>query len=88
VGFADVLFLMKYLAVALGLACAAASAAPQIPAPGPGPVLAVDDLRQALQQYHRDSSATPRQLTPVERAELRRQLSDYGQPPVQRGPRR
>jgi len=86
VGFADVLFLMKYLAVALGLACAAAAAAP--PTPAPGPALAVDDLRQALQQYHRDSSATPRQLTPVERAELRRQLSDYGQPPVQRGPRR
>jgi hypothetical protein len=49
--------------------------------------MAGGDLRQAVQQYHRDSSATPRQLTPVERAELRRQLSESGQASVQRVPR-
>ena len=69
-----------------GLASAAAYAPP--PTPPPAPAAAVVDLRQALQQYRRDSSATPRQLTPVERAELRRQLTEYGQGSVQRGPRR
>ena len=82
-----VLLLMKYLAVAFGLASSAASAAPLALPPAPAPAVIVD-LRQALQQYHRDSSAAPRQLSPVERAELRRQLTEYGQGSVQRGPRR
>ena len=77
---------MKYLAVVFGLASAAACAAP--PTPPPAPAAAVVDLRQALQQYRLDSSAAPRQLTPVERAELRRQLSEFRQGSVQREPRR
>lgn len=43
------------------------------------------DLRQSLlQRYHGGSAPAPRQLTPVERAELRRQLTEYGQPSAQR----
>ncbi|MBC5783294.1 hypothetical protein H8N03_10085 [Ramlibacter sp. USB13] len=68
---------MKYLAAVFALAGAAASAAP----PPPHPALVAPDLRQALQQYHRDGASGPRQLTPVERAQLRRQLSEYGPPP-------
>lgn len=42
------------------------------------------DLRHSLlRQYHGVSTAAPRQLTPVERAELRRQLTEYGQQPAQ-----
>lgn len=38
------------------------------------------DLRQALQQYQPGGrTPAPRQLTPDERAELRRQLADQGQ---------
>jgi hypothetical protein len=36
------------------------------------------DLRRAVQQYHPAGAPAPRQLTPVERAELRRQLSELG----------
>jgi hypothetical protein len=71
---------MKYLAAALALAGAAASAAPPL-----NPALPPADLRQALRQYDRDGGASPRQLSPVERAELRRQLSEYQRPaPVRR----
>jgi len=69
---------MKYLAATLALACLGANAGPppqQQPAGG---------LRQTLQQYQPASGAAPRQLTPVERAELRRQLSEYGPPPARR----
>jgi hypothetical protein len=39
------------------------------------------ELRQTLQRYHRGSGAAPRQLTPVERAELRRQVMESAAPP-------
>lgn len=77
---------MKYLAAALGLACSAQAAPPvqtvSMPMPAPAavpmtiPVEAGGDLRQSLRQYHPDRTAAPRALSPVERAELRRQLSE------------
>ena len=89
---------MKYLAAVFGLVWAAASAAPPIPVvPMPVVPLAVpmpmplpvpgSDLRRALQQYDPDGTASPRQLSPAEREQLRKQLSEYGTPP-QRTPRR
>ncbi|HWI79176.1 MAG TPA: hypothetical protein VNS31_08260 [Ramlibacter sp.] len=70
---------MKSLAAALALACLAAAAAPEQeqeqPPPRPAP-----DLRQAVQQYDAGSGAAPRRLTAVERAELRRQLSEQARP--------
>ena len=68
---------MKYLAAVL-LSWTGAQAAPPLqplpPPPTPG-------LRQALEQFHPGSGLPPpRQLTPGERAELRRQLSEFGQP--------
>ena len=63
---------MNYFAAMLALASLGAGAAPpaqQAPAGG---------LRQTLQQYHPASGAAPRQLTPVEREELRRQISEQG----------
>ncbi len=71
---------MKYLVAALAIASAAASAAPGSQSPA--------DLRRTLQQYHATRSPAPRELSPGERAELRRQLSDYGQPPLKQPPRR
>lgn len=38
------------------------------------------ELRKALQQYHPAGPIRPRELTPAERAELRRQLSEFRQP--------
>jgi len=69
----------------LGFGSLVAHAAPQPqdahrPAPPPPPAARVPDLREVLQQYHPGSAAAPRQLTPEERAELRRQLSISGQP--------
>ena len=71
---------MKYLAGAfLGLACLAAQA---VPPPNPDHP---SELRKALGQYHPASSvAPPRQLTPAERAELRRQLSETPKPAPRR----
>ncbi len=73
---------MKYVfALVLALGGLAAQAAPQRQeAPKPEPPR---DLREALQQYHPGGGGTPalRQLTPEERAELRRQLSQFRQPP-------
>lgn len=74
---------MKYLAAAGALACMTVQAVPPVPPmppvepvslpiAAPGPV----DLRQSLRQYHPDRTAAPRALTPIERAELRRQLSE------------
>jgi len=40
----------------------------------------VSDLRQALRQYHSAGAPRPRELSPAERAELRRQLSEFRQP--------
>jgi len=77
---------MKSFAVAvLVFAWAAAHAAAQqsqVPRPVPPP----PDLRQALQQYMGGTAPAPRQLTAPERAELRRQLTEYAQPslPVSR----
>ena len=71
---------MKYLAAALAFASAAALAAPGSQPPA--------DLRRTLQQYHPTRSPAPRELSPGERAELRRQLIEYRQPPYQQPPRR
>jgi hypothetical protein len=74
---------MKYLAVtALALAGAAAAAAQQSEPPAVPPA----DLRQALQQFQRATVPAPRQLSPNERAELRRQLSEYGPPHAPEAP--
>jgi hypothetical protein len=69
---------MKTLAVVFALVGATANAAPPPPPPAPPP-----DLRRSLQQYHEVSGTTARRLTPAERAELRRQLSEFGPPPAQ-----
>jgi hypothetical protein len=70
---------MKYLAAAVSaLAWTALQAAPTMPSrPSEPPP---PDLRQALQQYHPGTSAPLRQLTSAERAELRRQLTEFAQP--------
>ena len=68
---------MKSLAAVLALASLSAAAAPPEQRP-------VHDLRQSLRQYHTAGTAAPRQLTPVERAELRRQLTEFEPPPAQR----
>lgn len=74
---------MKYaIAAAFALASLAAAAAPGSPPPPPdiARVQHERDLRRTLEQYDSDprGTARPRQLTPVERAELRRQLSEQG----------
>jgi hypothetical protein len=71
---------MKYLVVAGALA--AAGMGPAATGPPPPPTA---DLRQALQQYHPGTAPVPRTLSAGERAELRRQLSEHGQP-VRRPP--
>lgn len=64
---------MQSFAAALVLAAAGATAVPSQPPPQPAP------LRQVLRQYHPGSAtATPRELTAVERAVLRRQLVEQG----------
>lgn len=68
---------MKYLVAAL-LSWTGAQAAP--PPHDPPPERPAIDLRQALEQYHPGSGGAPRRLSPQERAELRRQLSEFGQP--------
>ena len=73
---------MKYLPAALALACASAGAAPRKP-PRQPPA----DLRQSVelfQRYHGSLPLPPRQLTPGERAELRRQLSESSKPALGR----
>lgn len=66
----------------LGSLAAQAAAQPQgttsRPAPAPS---RVPELRQALQQYHPGSAAAPLRLTAEQRAELRRQLTEYAPPP-------
>jgi hypothetical protein len=74
---------MKYL-VAVLLSWTGAQAAPPQAPPPPTP-----GLRQALEQFHPGGGIPQRELSPIERAELRRQLSEFGQPAnpiVQRGP--
>lgn len=68
---------MKYLAACVVAGCAGAAVAVPMPQPQPQ-----RDLRQVLQQYHPGATQPPppRQLTPGERAELRRQLGEYGAP--------
>jgi hypothetical protein len=56
--------------------------APPVPAP------AEADLRQSLRQYHPERTAAPRELTPHERAELRRQLSEQSAGRAQKVPER
>jgi hypothetical protein len=64
---------MKYLvALFVGLFAALAAQAQ--------PLQRVSGLRQALQQYHPGGALRPRELSPAERAELRRQLSEFRQP--------
>ena len=67
---------MKYL-VAVLLSWTGAQAAP--PPHDPPPSRPAIDLRQALEHYHPGSGDAPRRLSPPERAELRRQLSEFGQ---------
>lgn len=69
---------MKYLACAI-LACTGAAGAAPAPATQPEPQ-PQPPLRQALQQYQPGTTAAPapRELTPLERAQLRRQLVEYG----------
>ena len=72
---------MKLITAALALVWLAAGAdtlpSPQQPrAPTPEPA-----LRQVLHEvFRQDASPPPRQLSAVERAELRRQLNEYGRP--------
>jgi len=76
---------MKYLAAVPALAWMAVQAASPSPAwpPAPPP----PDLRQAVEQYHPGNAIAPRQLTALERAELRRQLNEYARPaPIPRPP--
>ena len=68
---------MTSLAAVLAFASLSAAAAPPEQRPVP-------DLRQSLRQYHTLGTAAPRQLTPVERAELRRQLTEFEPPPARR----
>ena len=69
------------LLLMLGSLAAQAASQPQgAPRPAPAPAR-VPELRQALQQYHPGSAASPVRLTAEQRAELRRQLSEYGPPP-------
>jgi hypothetical protein len=78
------LSMKSVFAILLVLGSFAAQAAPQPQsAPGPAPASPrVPELRQALQQYHPGSAAAaPRHLTAEQRAELRRQLSEFGPPP-------
>jgi hypothetical protein len=42
------------------------------------------DLRRTVQHYDSGRAPVPRELTPAERAELRRQLSEFGQPRTER----
>lgn len=76
---------MKYL-VAVLLAWTGAQAGPPPQPPEPRPQV---PLRQVLEQFHPGGGVAPRQLSASERAELRRQLSEFGQAPnpvAQRGP--
>jgi hypothetical protein len=66
---------MKYLVVACALAAGVPCAATTDP-----PQARTADLRQALRQYHPGTAPAPRELSAGERAELRRQLSEQGQP--------
>lgn len=63
-----------------------AQAAPHLPVSFP-PAPPPPDLRQALQQFRPEANPVPtpapRQLTPAERAQLRRQLSEFAQPAPQ-----
>jgi hypothetical protein len=69
------------LLLVLGSVAAQAASQPQ-GAPRPVPASArVPELRAALQQYHPGSAAVPLRLTADQRAELRRQLTEYGPPP-------
>ena len=77
--------LMKLFAATLAFACLTAGAVvppppPTVPVPKGNPEQG--GLRQALHDFFRKhASVPPRQLSPDERAELRRQLSQYGRPP-------
>jgi hypothetical protein len=65
---------MKSVAVLLVLVCAAASADPRKPQQPPAP-----GLRQVVEQYDTVRKAPqPRELSPAERAELRRQVTEFG----------
>ena len=69
---------MQYLAAVLAIACVAAGASARAGTQPP------PDLRRVLQHYHPDTQSAPRQLSPPERAELRRQLREQKEPPPRR----
>jgi hypothetical protein len=67
----------------LGMAAAAAMAGAPPPPQRAAPV--GHGVRQAVQEFVRQEvNAPPRQLTESERAELRRQLNEYGRQPARR----
>lgn len=72
------------VALAASLAASAADAPP--PAPQERSAAPDHGLRQAVQDFFRQeqSPSPPRQLSATERAELRRQLSDYARPASRR----
>jgi len=76
---------MNYAVAALVAALGAGTVLAQPPGPGA-------DLRRALQQYHPVGPSPRRELTPGERAELRRQLAEFGRaartPPNSRNDRK
>ena len=77
------MFIMKYLVAVLLCWTGAQAAPPQVPP------IPTQGLRQALEQFQPGGGIAQRELSPIERAELRRQLSEFGQPAnpvVQRGP--
>lgn len=69
---------MKYSFLLLTALACGQVAAQQAAQPAAAPA---SDLRQAVRQYHPDVAAPPpRQLSPEERAELRKQLAEFNHP--------
>lgn len=68
---------MKDLVAAL--AGASIGSAPAVPPAQPPP-----PLRQAVQAYRPGAVPPPRELSPDQRAQLRRELSQFGRPPARR----
>jgi hypothetical protein len=67
---------MNVIPAVLALATIAAAAGQE---PQPDSRQPPADLRRTVQHYDSGRPAMPRELTPAERAELRRQLSEFGQ---------
>jgi hypothetical protein len=72
---------MNPIPAVLAFASFAAASAPVAPGEARQPP---PDLHRTVLQYPRGSEPAPRELTQVQRAELRRQLSEFAPPPAQR----